>query len=144
MHGADAEPREVTPAAQPDGPFAGSKVKPTPTEAQIGWLIWRRAGRERAISIDDIIAAIGGDLDERKVKDAVQQLRVTHRAPIGSRRGGSGCKGYYRIVDAEDLEATVRPYEAQVLSMWRVLRALMPARRLRELHGQLTLGTEAQ
>lgn len=127
-------------AAEP-GPFAESKIKPTPLEALVAGLIWRRKGRREPISIAEILRLSGVDgLSERKVKDVVEQLRTMHRMPIGASRQEPA--GYFRIMDAADREAAVRPYREQIISMWRTLRVLDSQEKLRELHGQLRLGDE--
>ncbi len=117
------------------GPFDRSKVPPEPVEALVAGLIWEHAGRANPISIAEIRHRTG--LSERKVKDVVEQLRVTHRVPIGARREEPA--GYFRIVDAEDREAAVGPYRSQILQMFRVLRVLDEPGRVRELLGQLRL-----
>ena len=122
-----------------EGPFARSKVRPTAVEALVAGLIWKHAGRRSPISIAEILR-LAPALNERKVKEIVEELRVTHRAAIGSRREDPA--GYFRIMDAEDLETTLRPYESQILRMWQVHGALAPPARVRELLGQLRLEEE--
>jgi hypothetical protein len=123
------------------GPFARSKVPPTALEAVIAELIWNHAGRECPVSISEIIRDVGlgwaFELNARKVKEVVEQLRVMHRVPIGARR--TAPFGYFRIVDAADREAAVGPYREQILTMWRTLRVLDSPERCRELLGQLAL-----
>ncbi len=130
---------EVNPAGPlfewAEGPFTRSKVQPTPQEALVGGLIWKHTGRRNPISIAEITRQTG--FHARQVKEVVEQLRVTHRAAIGARREEPA--GYFRIVDAEDLEETVGPYRSQILRMFQVYRALDEAHRVREFLGQLSL-----
>lgn len=132
--------RELPLFDRAEGPFARSKVEPTPVEALVAGLIWRRAGRRCPIPIAEIQRQTG--LSERKVKEVVEGLRVTHRAAIGASREEPA--GYYRIVDAEDREAAVGPYRSQVARMFRVLRALDDPARVKELLGQMTLEAEKE
>ena len=125
------------------GAFDRSKMVPTMQEAFVAWMIWPRRGREHPITIAEIIRGRLGryaPLTARKVKEIVQQLRVTHRCPIGARREKPA--GYFWIRDAEDLEAGLGAYRAQVLEGWRVLRAIAPRAWVQELHGQLTLESD--
>ena len=57
--------------------------------------------------------------------------------PIGALRDWPG--GYFWMVDARDFEVGLQPYRQQVVSGWRLLRALDEPARLRELHGQLRM-----
>ncbi len=121
-----------------DDPFVRSKVSPTAAEVAIARSIWKHAGWKNPISIAEIIrqSEMPG-LSARRVKQVVEQLRVTHHVPVGARREFPA--GYFRIVDAEDLDRATRPYRSQILTMWRVLRGLMSKVELRELRGQLRL-----
>ncbi|MEN6601766.1 MAG: hypothetical protein ABFD86_05065, partial [Bryobacteraceae bacterium] len=90
------------------------------------------------VSIAGLMRGCGHrELDARRVKKVVEQLRVTHRIPIGSRREFPA--GYFRIVTEEDLEKAIGSYRAQIFSMLRVLRACMPRSRAAEFFGQLRL-----
>lgn len=121
-----------------DDPFVRSTLAPSPVEVAIARVIWRHAGWKDPVSIADLIAACGpGELDARRVKKVVEQLRAAHRVPIGSRRELPA--GYFRIVDDEDLERAIRPYRAQIFSMLRVVRACVPRSRAAEFFGQLRL-----
>jgi hypothetical protein len=125
-----------------DGPFERSQMPVTPVEGFVAGMIWRHQGRDNPVPIKEIVrvAAISfrlPNLSDRKVKEIVQQLRVVHRCPIGARREEPA--GYFWIVDAEDLEAGLGPYRAQVIEGWRVLRAIAPRAWVLQLHGQLTL-----
>jgi hypothetical protein len=122
--------------AKADGPFAASKIEPSGIERVIAEIIWTHRGRKNPISIDMLSRSVGRD--ERTVKGVVEQLVVTHGLKIGGSRAEAG-GGYFVVVDAEDLEAAVRPYRSQILAMWRRLRVLCEAHALRELHGQLTI-----
>ncbi len=128
-----------------EGPFARSRVRPSPVEALVAGLIWRHCGRRNPISIAEIrrltaSAAPPQGLSERKIKEIVEDLRIIHRAAIGSKRDDP--PGYFRIMDAEDREATLAAYRSQVVRMFQVLRALDEPARLRELLGQLRLEEE--
>ncbi len=126
------------------GPFAQSKAAPTAVEAALAQVIWEHPGRKRPISIAEIIAHFdskialsdGPDrLTPRMVKEIVEQLRVAHGCPVGAVRGEPG--GYYWIMDADDLEAAVRPYREQIKTMWRTLAALESAAKVREFWREL-------
>lgn len=121
-----------------EGPFVRSKVRPSPIEALVAGMIWKRAGRRNPISIAEIQRQT--NLGERKVKEIVEELRVTHRAAIGASREEPA--GYFRIMDAEDREAAVAPYRSQILRMFQVLRVLDDPAGVRELLGQLKLEGE--
>ena len=122
-------------AAAADGPFAASKIEASAEERVIAEMIWRHKGRANPISIAKIAAATGKK--DREIKAIVAELVVSH----GMKIGGSRMEpvGYFLVVDAEDLEAAIRPYRDQVMAMWRRLRALADSRTLRELHGQLAI-----
>jgi hypothetical protein len=119
-------------------------VRPTPIEALIGAIIWRHEGRGNPVSIVEILRLVDAQrytgLNDRKVKEIVRQLRMMHRVPIGSLRGES--HGYFRMVDAEDLEAGLRPLWSQVIEELRVLRAVAPRAWVAELRGQLAMEDE--
>jgi hypothetical protein len=125
------------------GPFAQSSLTPTTTERLVASLIWAHR-RPIPITIAHIIAACkttyGETVSERTVKGIVEQLRVSHRCPIGASREAPA--GYFWIRTAADRETAVRPYREQILSMWRTLRVLDSPSALRELHGQLRLEAE--
>jgi hypothetical protein len=122
------------------GPFAESKVLPDAKERVVAGMIWAHPGRAKPIPITALTAATGWNA--REIKGIVEQLVVTHRMKIGGRRGEPG--GYFRIVDAEDQEAAVRPYRDQIFSMWRRLRVLMGKHRLAELAGQLAMSVDEE
>lgn len=120
------------------GAFDRSTVRADRMEVLIAALIWPRRGRERPISIAEIIQMAGVEgLTERTVKGVVEQLVVTHRCRIGARRDAPA--GYFWIADAEDQAAAVNPYKAQILSMLRRLRVLDSAEDYRAFVGQLEL-----
>jgi hypothetical protein len=119
-----------------ENPFADSQIAHTDNEELIAELICHRKGRARPISIHDIKALTG--LSDRSVKEVVEQLRITHRMPIGASRHNDN-PGYFWIVDAEDRAAAVEPYKRQIITMWRTLRVLDSTEGARELLGQLRL-----
>lgn len=120
-------------------PFAESKVPPDAAERAVAGIIWRHQGRGNPIAIETLQRATGKG--ERAIKGIVEQLVVTHRMKIGAARSGEKV-GYFVVVDAEDLEVAVKAYREQIFSMWRRLRVLLAPRVLRELHGQLVIGSE--
>jgi len=143
MLGAFERSKMILTIAEMLGAFERSKMIPTIQEAFVAWTIWPRQGRQDPITIAAIIQEARGRvpaLNARQVKQIVQQLRVTHRCPIGARREKPA--GYFWIVDAEDLEAGLGPYRAQVIEGWRVLRAIAPREWVQELHGQLTFESD--
>lgn len=122
--------------------FAQSLIAPSALERAVAILIYPRR-RPVPISIAAIVGVIGAEftpLTDRKVKEIVEQLRLTHHCPIGASRQEPF--GYFWIVTAADRETAVRPYRQQILTMWRTLRALDSPAALRELHGQLRLEEE--
>ena len=119
------------------GPFADSKITPTAMERTVAEVVWGHRGRKQAISLAWLCKVVGKS--ERTVKGLIEQLVVTHRMRIGGYRGADGNVGYAVIVDAEDLAATVGPYKAQIISMWRRLRVLLNRTELAELQGQMRL-----
>jgi hypothetical protein len=124
-----------------EGPFSRSKITPSREELMVACLIWQHCGRNNPIAIADIIAKSGVATvkTERQVKDVVEQLRLTHRILIGAKREAPF--GYFRVMDAEDLEVAVRPYKHQIRAMGRVLRAMLPQAEVSEFFGQLQLDT---
>ena len=122
-------------------PFEKSTVPPDPLEKVVAGLIWQHQ-RSAPISIDEIVRTCGHSLSDRKVKEIVEQLRVTHRCAIGASRQTPF--GYFWVRTADDREAAVKPYREQILSMWRTLRVLDSQEKLRELYGQLRLDQEAE
>jgi biotin operon repressor len=122
--------------AKTDGPFAGSKIEPTGIERVVAEIIWTHCGRKNPISNHMLCMATGKS--ERAIKEVVQSLVVDHGIRIGGARIGED-HGYFMVMDAEDLEAAVKSYRNQILSMWRRLKVLCEAHALRELHGQLTI-----
>lgn len=127
--------RPAAPLFDGPGPFAASRIEPTAAERLVGGMVWGHRGRSNPISIAMLSRATGRN--DREIKGIVEQLVVTHRMMIGASRGE--LNGYFVVVDAEDLEAAVRPYRDQILAMWRRLRVLMEPHGLRELHGQLVI-----
>jgi hypothetical protein len=121
-----------------DGPFAGSKLRPTKPEILLAGLIWQHRGRERPLSIARLRELTG--VNERAIKGIVEQLIVAHKMRIGGRREEPA--GYFMIEDSEDQAAAVGPYKAQILAMLRRLRVLESREALREFLGQLRLEAE--
>ena len=117
------------------GPFDASLTEPTQMEAEVAACVWRHQGRANPITIAELEGITA--TSARGVKGIVEQLRFTHRMPIGANREEPF--GYFWIVDAADQLAAVGPYKAQIISMWRTLRALDSKTGLRELLGQLRL-----
>jgi len=115
--------------------FAASKVAPTATERVVAEIIDLHRGRGNPISIATLSKATGKN--ERDIKGIVEELVVTHRLRIGAARGEP--VGYFVIMDAADLQAATGPYRAQIIHMWRRLRALLAKHELAELHGQLRI-----
>jgi hypothetical protein len=115
------------------GPFDRSQITPEPLERAIADIIWRHKGYGDPVSIAAIRAAAG--IDERKVKDVVMQLRMTHRMRIGARRDG----GYFVIVTADDWRKALTAYVHQIRTMAKVVRALADEAEYREFLGQLRL-----
>jgi hypothetical protein len=118
-----------------DTPFARSPVRPAKEEALVGGLIWKHRGRSNPVSIARLRELTG--LSERQVKGVVEQLVTTHKMRIGGRREEPS--GYFMVESAEDLDAAVKPYKAQIIAMWRRLRVLEAPQGLKELLGQLKL-----
>lgn len=123
-----------------DHPFDRSKIRPSPAEVLLAGIIWNHQGRDRAISIAEIIRLAGAGnylLDDRKVKDIVHELRRTHHVAIGSSRGD--LPGYFVMVDLADFDAGLGAYRRQLIEGWQVLRAVAPQSWIAELRGQLTI-----
>jgi len=76
-------------------------------------------------------------LGERRVKAAVQGLRLRHRLPVGASRGTRN--GYYKIDSAEEMAATIRVLRRQALSELQLICALAGHEwtRYREMLGQM-------
>jgi len=119
-----------------DDPFGRSKVIPTAQERAMAEVIWAHKGRANPVTVERLAKILA--TSDRTVKGIKQALIVTHRMRIGATRV-KGHAGYFMIADKEDLAATVAAYQGQIIEMWRVLRVLVEARELRQLHGQLTL-----
>jgi hypothetical protein len=120
---------------RPAGPFAESKIPPSPEEIMVASFIWKHRGRSNPISIAQLRDKTG--YTERQIKGIVEQLVTTHKLRIGANREEP--VGYFVVESAEDLAAAVRPYRNQIIAMWRRLRVLESRSGLRELLGQLTL-----
>lgn len=116
-------------------PYSRSTVAASAAEAQLADILWLFKGCENVARLKWLCEVTGHC--EREVKKLIEQLRVTHRCPIGASRG-KNC-GYFWMVDAEDFRVGLASYWAQMLTGWRVLRTLDDPARLRELLGQLKL-----
>lgn len=90
---------------------------PDVTERAVGELIWQHQGRERAVSIAELMQRTGVG-SERGVKGIVEALVMRHGMLIGGVRGRDGAAaGYFVICDEEDFRASVGPYQAQIETM---------------------------
>lgn len=67
--------------------------------------------------------SITGIKDMRQVREIIEQLINKYGYCIGSSRKGKA-KGYYIISDKDELEATLRTYNAQIMSMLKRHRNL--------------------
>jgi hypothetical protein len=76
-------------------------------------------------------------LGDRRVKAAVQGLRLRHRLPVGASRGKRN--GYYKIDTPAEMAATIRVLRRQALSELQLICALAGHDwvRYRDLMGQL-------
>jgi len=99
-------------------------------------------GADAAVSIAEIQSRT--ELSYRGVTNAIENMRVKHKLPIGSARGAN--HGYFLIESAADLETTTRPLKNQALSMLRVVHSLEGPRRRRlgEMVGQLAIELETK
>jgi hypothetical protein len=98
----------------------------------VGEIVWRHKGRKAPVSIAEIMSRTGV-MTAREVKGIVLDLVMEHSMSIGSTRGGPGDDfgGYYVIEDKADLDAAVKPFEAQAEAMQKrvsKLRDLAAAR----------------
>ena len=125
-------------ACATNGPFAGSRLRPTKLEILIAGLIWQHKGRAQPVSIAHLKELTG--INERAIKGIVEQLIVSHKMRIGGRREEPA--GYYIIEDLGDQQTAVGPYKAQILSMLRRLRVLESREMLREFLGQMSIEVE--
>ncbi len=127
-------------ASVPEGPFSASPAKPTPEELLVGSLIWKHKGRRSPVSLARVRELTR--YSERDVKGIVEALIVKHHLRIGAKRDEPF--GYYIIQDAADLEAAVKPYKSQIISMLRRLRVLDEPHARREFLGQVRLELEGE
>ena len=75
---------------------------------------------------------------ERGIKAIMESLRSRGHL-IGARRGK--IHGYW-IAERKDLERITRPYELQIWTMLRTMRAMAGSARVKELLGQMALAVE--
>lgn len=116
-------------------------------ETEILLMIYKRVGAHNAITIDEILAALESlDLsgkhknNARLVKQVVRDAR-RRGIKIGSTRGSiENPPGYYTIITADELAATVRPLMRQAVDQLRTIEALTgKGYVVRELAGQMKL-----
>ena len=94
-------------------------------------------GMGQAMSIAVIQKTV--NISDRLVKDAVKGLLERCEVPIGSCRV-PGKNGYFLCCSAADAAAAARPYESEIFSMFRRLKALSPKSAfVRHLEGQMAL-----
>ncbi len=123
----------------PDGvAYAAARVallsKP---EREIGMVILDHRGRGQAIKIDDL-RAMFPELDARRVKQAVETLRVVARVPIAATKEPP--YGYFIPETAEECDEMYRRHVRELVAHARVARLFRPdADLVRELSGQLRI-----
>ena len=82
------------------------------------------------------------ELDPRSIKQAVRNLRVNFRLPVGSAKSSSG-GGYFLMITAEDRALWTKDVLDQVRAEVAVLRAALGRQSTLELLGQLRMELEA-
>jgi len=103
-------------------------------------VLWTRQGAAHAIRAGEILDALRlsrNDKWRRWLKDAMNDLVVLHRLPVGGLRVPP--YGYFLIVSANDLDLAIHPLWGEVYALLRRLRALTSKHDVASLFGQAML-----
>lgn len=94
-------------------------------------------GRDAAIRLDALTAALGASWDRRTVKRAIQSLREQGK-PVAT-----GNEGAWLATAPADLDAYLDRSRSQIHAMWRTYRAVRRTQRRMREGEQLPLGLVA-
>lgn len=107
------------------------------TDAETRVRIWLKPGAANAIRISELRRLTS--ISPREIKEAVRGLRIRHRVPVGSSRGGHFPPGYYLIETAEEIERSFRTLLRNGIESIRAAHAVRKSARIEAALGQLDL-----
>lgn len=121
------------------GRVAGQYPLPDPAREMLRLLRWHK-GAEHAKPLGELAALL--KVTPRDAKQIKKTLVEDFGIPIGASRQEP--YGYFLCISPEDYELARRPFEGELLSIVRHLRALDGGDRVREMLGQLKLELERE